>query len=343
MSTTILGRFRQGLGIGIGLAVLVYVGYTLFVGWDKVAGALGAFDWRWLPLLLALSLVNYGIRFIRWEYYLRLLDIRISLKTSAAVFLAGLAMTITPGKVGEFLKSYLLKESEGVPMARSAPVVFAERLSDLLALVLLAALGVTTYGKESADYGGPDPTPILLLTGVGLAVGIAVLQSQGLTNTVLGLVSKVPGLRGIVPKIREATDASRDLLSWKPLVVGLTLSAIAWYSECAEYLLVFRGFGVDTVSQGVAVFGYAFSTVAGVVSPGGIGPTDVGLIEIAQYFTPELRGRDDVATAASFIVRFSTLWFAVILGAVALLRFRRFVEVDVDEARPAAPDESPAG
>ena len=326
MSSTILGRFRQGLGIGIGLAVLVYVSYAVFVGAGEVADALASFAWRWLPLLLALSLVNYAVRFLRWEYYLRLLDIRVPLGTSFAVFLAGLAMTITPGKVGEFLKSYLLKESAGVPMARSAPVVFAERLSDLLALVLLAAIGV-------AEYGGPSATPILAAAGIGIGVGLLVLQSSALTDTALGLLARAPGVSSIVPKLREAIDASRALLAWKPLLVGLLLSAVAWYAECAEYLLAFRGFGVDSVEPGVAVFGYAFSTVAGVVSPGGLGPTDIGLIEIAQRFTPELRGQRDVATAASFIVRFCTLWFAVILGAIALLRFRRFVDVDIEQAR----------
>lgn len=329
MSTTILGRFRQGIGIGVGLAVLVYVGYALAVGWEDVAGALAAWDWRWLPVLLGLSLVNYAIRFARWEYYLRLLDIRVPLRTSAAVFVAGLAMTVTPGKVGEFLKSYLLKESADVPMARTAPVVFVERLSDLLALVLLAAVGV-------AEYGGPRATPVLAAAGLGIGTGIVVLQSRALTDTVLGILERA-GLGGLTAKLSEAIEASRALLTWKPLVVGLALSSVAWYAECAEYLLAFEGFGIDTMDQGVAVFGYAFSTVAGVVSPGGLGPTDIGLIEIAQRFTPALEGQRDVATAASFIVRFCTLWFAVILGAFALMRFRRFVEVDADRARGETP------
>lgn len=326
MSNTIIGRFRQGVVIGIGLAVLVYVGYALYVGAGDVAGALGRFAWEWLPLLLALSLVNYVVRFVRWEMYLRMLDIRVPLKTSIAIFMAGLAMTITPGKVGEFLKSYLLKESAGIPMATSAPVVFAERVADLLALVLLASLGV-------AQYGGPKATPILIGAGAAIIAGIGVLQSRALTDLALGIVARVPIGDRVAPKIREAVDASRALLSFKPLVLGLLLAGVAWYAECAEYWLAFRGFGIEGMDQGVAIFGYAFSTVAGVVSPGGLGPTDVGLIEIAERFTPALQGQKDVATAASFIVRFATLWFAVILGAFALLRFKALVSVDVDEAR----------
>ncbi len=326
MSATILGRFQQGVILGLGLAVLVYVGYALYVGADLVAGALGRFDWRFLPLLLTLSLANYGVRFVRWEMYLRMLAIRVPLKTSLGIFFAGLAMTITPGKVGEFLKSYLLKKSAGVPMATSAPVVFAERVGDLLALILLASVGV-------ARYGGSGATPVLIAAGATIAGVIVVLQSKALSDLALGLVGRVPVGDRIAPKLREAVDASRALLSFKPLVLGLLLASGAWYCECTEYWLAFKGFGIHGMEQGVAVFGYAFSTVAGVVSPGGLGPTDVGLIEIAERFTPALHGQKEVATAASFIVRFCTLWFAVIIGAVALMRFGPLLKVDVDAAR----------
>ena len=336
MSNTIIGRFRQGVVIGIGLAVLVYVGYAVYVGAADVAGALGRFAWEWLPLLLLLSLGNYIVRFVRWEIFLRMLDIRVPLKTSVAIFMAGLAMTITPGKVGEFLKSYLLKATAGIPMATSAPVVFAERVGDLLALILLASIGV-------ARFGGPGAMPVLIGGGVTIIAAIGVLQSRGLTDGALGVVGRFPVGDRVAPKIREAVEASRALLGFRALSIGLLLAGVAWYAECLEYWLVFRGFGIDGMEQGVAIFGYAFSTVAGVISPGGLGPTDVGLIEIAQAFTPELEGKKDVATAASFIVRFATLWFAVILGAFALLRFRALVEVDVDAARSEGGEGGPGG
>ena len=330
--STILSKFRQGVVISLALGVVVYVGYALLTGWEETAGALASFRWSLLPVLLAMSLANYGIRFVRWEMYLRMLDIRIPLRTSASIFLAGLAMTITPGKVGEFLKSYLLRETHGVPMATSAPVVFAERVGDLLALVLLASFGV-------ASFGGAGAAPVLVLAGGGVLAGIIVLQSKGLTDLALGLAMKLPVGDRIVPKVREAVDASRALLAWKPLVAGLVLGCAAWLFECAEYGLAFSGFEGPAVEYPVALFGYSFSTVAGVVSPGGLGPTDVGLIEIAGRFTDGLS--HETATAAAFIVRFCTLWFAVILGAIALLRFGAVLDVDVDVARgSAAPERS---
>ena len=307
--------------------VLLYVGYALWVGWEDVAGALASFLWRWLPVLLLLSLGNYVVRFVRWEIYLRTLDIHVPLRSSASIFLCGLAMTITPGKVGEFLKSYLLKESHGVAMATSAPVVFAERVTDLLALVLLASFGV-------ASYGGPESRVVLAVAGGCVVLALLVLQSQRLTELVLSLVARFPVGARLAPKLREVLGASQALLGFRPLLLGLVLAILAWFLECYGYWLAFDAFPVAVdMDLSVGVFAYSFSTVAGIVSPGGIGPTDVGLIELARTFTPGLADQPELAAAAAFIVRVCTLWFAVGLGALALLRFRTLVDVDVDVAR----------
>jgi uncharacterized protein (TIRG00374 family) len=320
---TIRSRFRQGIALCVALGVVVYGGFAIFEGGAEVGGQLLGFAWEWLPLLLALSLANYAVRFVRWELYLRMLDIRVSFKTSVGIFLAGLAMTITPGKVGEFLKSYLLRESEGVPMARSAPIVFVERVTDLLSLLLLASFGVATYE--------PQAVPLVVAAALVTLGAVVVLQSQRLTEMALGLVARFPLGARIAPKLGEAVESSRSLLGFRPLVLGLLLATLAWFFECAEYSLAFKGFGLE-LPMGAAVFGYSFSTVAGVISPGGVGPTDFFLIEIAQRLG-HVDG--DVATAAAFLVRLCTLWFAVLLGAVALLRFGKQLDVDVDEVRAA--------
>lgn len=327
---TIRSRFHRGIAICVALAVVVYGVFAINEGAGEVGGQLADFAWEWLPLLLALSLGNYVVRFIRWEIYLRMLGIRVSLKTSSSIFLAGLAMTITPGKVGEFLKSYLLKESDGIPMARSAPVVFVERVTDLLSLLLLASFGVATYK--------PDAIPLVAVAAAVSIAAIVILQSKALTAAVLRLVARFPVGGRIAPKLEEAVESSRALLGFRALVIGLVLASLSWFLECAEYSLAFRGFDLE-LPMGLAVFGYSFSTVAGVISPGGVGPTDFFLIELAQRLG-EVDG--DVATAAAFLVRICTLWFAVLLGALALLRFGKQLDVEVEEARGGS-EEQPSG
>ena len=59
---------------------------------------------------------------------------------SLLIFLTGFVLTITPGKVGEVFKSAVLARTHGVPVARTAPVVVAERLTDAIGVIVLIAV-----------------------------------------------------------------------------------------------------------------------------------------------------------------------------------------------------------
>ena len=62
---------------------------------------------------------------------------RLLSRDCADILLAGLAMSITPGKVGEVLKSYLLRRKVGAPIHATAPAVLMERVTDVVAIALL--------------------------------------------------------------------------------------------------------------------------------------------------------------------------------------------------------------
>ena len=127
-------------------AVVVVAGLSFYADAGKLAEALAGFEWRLLPAILALTLLNYCLRFLKWQFYLGQIGVRgLTVGESAAIFFSGLAMVVTPGKLGEWLKSYLLRARIGVPFFRSAPVILAERLTDGLAMVLLATGGLVLF------------------------------------------------------------------------------------------------------------------------------------------------------------------------------------------------------
>lgn len=311
MDSDLLTRYRRGLSIGLALGVLTYGGLSLRAEFDRVLEHLRTFEWWLLVPVLGLSLGNYGIRFVRWEYYLRKLAVQVPWKTSLSIFLAGLSMTITPGKAGELLKTLLLKETVGTPLMRSASVVVAERLTDFIALVLLAGVGIGSYYPEQRGW--------LLVLLLALLGGVLLLNSARLSLGVLAVLGKLPGMGRLVPRLEEAYRATASLLALKPLTLGVMLSAIAWFAECLGYYMVFNGHGVDA-SLRVCTFLYSFSTIVGVVSPGGLVVTDASLGEGARLLIPGLSA--SLATAAAFVIRLCTLWFAVLIGSLALLRFR---------------------
>ncbi len=319
---SVMATFRRGVVWALAAGVLIYVAMVFYAGRKDVTGELAHFAWALMGPILLLSLGNYGIRFIRWEVYLRRLGIKVSVWTSVSVFMAGLAMTITPGKVGEFLKSYLLKETDGIPMMRSAPVVFMERVTDLLALVALASVGVGTYYAQG--------TWILALSGGAMVFGLGVLMSRKVCLWLLQPLRRLPKVGGMVDGLVEAYLAAHALTRPVPLLLGLILGVIAWTCECMGFHLCFVALQHE-MAPGASVFTYAFSTIAGVVSPGGLGATDASLVGIAMAISDGLT--KPTAVTAAFVVRACTLWFAVAVGALFLLRFSRPLQVDVEAAR----------
>ncbi len=116
-----------GLGRRVMLAVVLGLGvYIALALWADIGGlgpALAEVP-LWAPLAAcALSLLNYAVRFPRWQRYLRITGSSVTGWTSARIYLAGLSLTVSPGKVGEAMKSWLLRDIDGTPIARSAPIV----------------------------------------------------------------------------------------------------------------------------------------------------------------------------------------------------------------------------
>ncbi len=303
-----LDRARRWIAVAIGLGVLGYAGYAVLKDFDAVGAELASFDWPIYAVVLGLTTVNYGLRYAKWHYLLGQLGVRISHRVNLPIFVAGLAMVITPGKLGELLKPWLVREATGAPMVRTVPALVGERLTDGIAVVSLAALGVSTYYAEGAQIVG---FTVVLIVG-----GLAVLASRTLSERIIDLVGVLPLVGGLAPRLHEMYDALRTALSPVPLLITVVLSLIAWWAECVGYYLVLGGVGA-TATLDSSTFLYAFATVFGAPSPGGAGLTDAALTEVPARIVVGLTPQ--AAMAAAILIRVATLWYGVIVGAIVLM------------------------
>jgi uncharacterized protein (TIRG00374 family) len=313
-------KLGRTLALAAAAGALFYVGFAAYSGFHKVVDALAHYAWATAAGALGLAALNYLLRFLKWELYLRRLGVRIPLGDSFGIFLSGFSLTVTPGKVGEVLKSYLLREAHGVPMARTAPIVVAERLTDLVALASLALIGV-------GALAGGERVAWVALALVGVAV--ACVASEKLAHAVIDLVGAMPGVGKLAPKLREFYGSTKTLLHPTPLVLATLLSIVAWLCECVAFWLVLRGFAGTDASLKLCTFIYATMTIAGALSflPGGLGVQEIGMVKllIAQAHGVS----EPTAAAATFITRLCTLWFAVVIGVVALVITQRRTRVDL--------------
>lgn len=309
--------------------VLVYGGYAVYSGLGKMREALSGYAGWTFAAACALAFGNYVLRFIKWEFYLSRLRIEgVPKGESFLVYLSGFVLTISPGKVGEVFKSLVLFETHGVPMTRTAPIVVAERVTDVIGVVVLIVVG-------SLGFSGG-----LVWAGVGAALVstlVIVVMSERLSLGIIGIVERLPGPgKRVGEKARAAYESLKTLISPANLVVPTLLSIAAWTLECLALWTILRGFG-ETVTVPLATFFYATSTLAGAIIPvpGGLGVTET-LLNRQMH---EL-GHVGVATAtgAMMLVRFATLWFAVLVGFVSLsLLKRRYPELLAERAEAIGP------
>ncbi|GAC1362019.1 MAG: lysylphosphatidylglycerol synthase transmembrane domain-containing protein [Polyangiales bacterium] len=296
------------------VAVAVYGVFAIVSGVRELGDRLAGFAWWTFFAALGLAFGNYLLRFLKWQYYLAVLEIRgVPALDSFLTFLSGFVLSITPGKVGEVFKSFVLYETHGVPAQRTAPIVVAERLTDLIGVIVLIAAGSTRF------KGG------LMWAGAGTAlVGsiLVLIASRRLSMWMIGMVEWLPGPgKRIGPKLREAYASLHVLTRPSRLLLPTLLSIAAWFLECMALWIILRGFGQATSVLGASFF-YATSTLAGALIPvpGGLGVTDM----VMRTLMRDLGDVDPAgATGAMLLVRFATLWFAVLVGFVALSLLKR--------------------
>ncbi|MEE2779478.1 MAG: lysylphosphatidylglycerol synthase transmembrane domain-containing protein [Myxococcota bacterium] len=300
---------------GVALGILTIAGLLALADVRKVAGGLEAFDWTILPAVLGLSLLGYGFRAVRWSLYMKRLDVRLSFFENTHIFVAGLVMAITPGKVGEVLKSGLLRVSHGVPVARTAPAVVAERLVDLVALILIAGLGAAHYEH---GFG-------VLLIGVLMVLAVMLPAAWPRAGrAVISAVSRLPILSERAGSLEQAREALTTLVGVRVLLVTTALSLLAWTCEVVGTLLVIRAFDGCYAELSDAAFVFAFSTVAGAVSmlPGGLMATE-GSMTALLHGVFDLASDRNAAVGITLVVRFCTLWLGVALGGLGLVTYMR--------------------
>ena len=319
---------RRRLGIqflwSLLLALLVYMALIFFGDWRQLSARLAEFPWMWLPPALGLTLVNFGVRLLKWHWYLRLIEAPISFGQSARIYGISFLMMMTPGKVGEFLRAFMVRNVTGIPVSVVAPVVLAERMTDGLAMILLAGIGLLAIDDASIRLAASAA----LLVIIGIIVGI---QIRPLALWVLAMGHRLPLVRRFADKLTEFYESSYLILRPKYLLFSVLIGLFSWACQGLAFYLVMLGFGVaagfDSLLTSVSIFNISTVVGAVVATPGGLGGVEGSL---AALSTQLLELSRSTAVAAALLIRFITLWFGVAIGLVSLALWPRLLTIRVE-------------
>ncbi len=306
-------RQKRVLSLTLFFSAALYLGLTLAAGKQNLFDASRALGYRGWIFIVCCSFSSYLLRFLRWQYYLQCLDSGLRQRLPALLhfnyYLAGFALTTTPAKVGETIRSFYLK-SHAVRFTHSLASFFCERFQDLIIVTLLASLALLNF----ADYHY-----FVFITALLLFTLLMVLRSPKMPHWLRYLAKhlNIPSLQKMLEHLACLFESARALLRLPRLSIGMLLGLLAWSVQGFAFYFILSTLDVP-LPLSLALSIYAISLLAGALSfiPGGIGAT-----EAVMYLLLTQAGLDhSSALVIPIISRVSTLWFAVLLGLLAALR-----------------------
>ncbi|PLK49120.1 lysylphosphatidylglycerol synthase transmembrane domain-containing protein [Uliginosibacterium sp. TH139] len=308
-----VSRINRFLMLFVGAGALLYVASMFFLGWSEVAATLAVLGY---PVLIAGALfasTAYLWRFCRWEFSLNRLGYNVPRLKHFGIYLCGLALMVTPGRVGETFRSVLLLR-QGVRWQHSLVAFFVDRLTDVLGICLVGFIAAVLTSNAFAWVWGLAFASFFIGSWVATYLFLH-LREGGAWAWLMRKLHRLPLNGGLL--ILEAWA-----LLWRPgrvlaysgvamLAYGSQAFVFGWFCSVAGVAASF--------ADCVLIFVHATLFGSATLLPGGLGATEGAIVlQLVE------RGVGDVAAVSLAIaIRLVTIWTGLLIGALALFFVRR--------------------
>lgn len=328
MSLSLGARLAGTPAQRVALAASLWVGVSVVLAgatfWWQVAheGAIAQFDIALLIIALGLATTSFGLRTLRWHFFVRAAGARPPLTTSLRTQLVGFSLTMTPGKVGELYKCYLMEQRTGLAAARTAPIVLFEKMMDAAAFSGLAVVTAAVVPGVAESIAAAARTLIIVaIGGVVLAVFLRATSPAAVTRLLLRVAGASSLGRRAASALGQAVAGGSDVLKARVLAGNFTASVIARTCDGLALACAAWSLGID-IPLLAGVFALNSSGALGGLSmlPGGIGVVEASMSVLLASFGAS----PAAALAGTLAARLFTFWLWVAVGLYLLVRSEVF-------------------
>ena len=300
-------KFKKSLLIGILGIIVIYAIILIAFDINIISEKIGDFDSQYLPIIIPLIPLTWGVLFLRWNLLLKNSDIDIPLKDNFMIFISGFALGVTPGKVGELIKSQLLKNKFNIPRTKTAPLVIVERFYDFFAIAIISLFGILVFEYSIYIFG---------ILAIGISIFLIVTSSEKIFLKFLNKIEKIKFLKSFSNELPKSFNVIQKSTRGKIFPLSITLSVIFWFLDSIIAYLTLLSFGIDIIDYFVLMSIYTSSIILGVIS---FLPLGIGVVEGSLVGFLSLNGIEfHLATAVVVFIRFFTRWIGVMAGFIGL-------------------------
>lgn len=338
MNKKILGLFKYVFFLGLGVFLVWWSLQKVSPDdWEKIKFALlNARYWLIVPVVVALLASHYS-RAIRWKILMEPMGYHPRISNTYLAVLIGYMANLAFPRLGEVLKCTVLARYEKVPADKLVGTIVAERVFDVICLLVVMLIAFFTQTEVIGDYlsaklgmlfgskaGGVSATKVILMIG-GIA---AVLLLAWFILTKLAHLSFIQKIKQIIKGV------------WHGLTSVRYIKNKGWFFFHTVFIWI-----MYLVSVRIGMYAltetspYGFKPSISVLSTGSIAmilaPSGIGFYPIIVQQTMELYGLSYPIGIAFGWLMWSVQFFQQLLsGFVALLLFPYFNKKAKADAQP---------
>jgi uncharacterized protein (TIRG00374 family) len=275
-------NFRTGITFIVAVAFVLFVFTRLNINWSDTWDQITNIRPFYYIMAFLLYYLTFPIRAVRWQIMLRNVGYRDQMpklsRLTEIVYISFFVNCILYARLGDVYRAYLLKEAKDVSFTKTLGTVVAERVFDVLVIVVLLVVAALAFWH---GFAGGAAT-IIMIAGLAmlaiLAVVLVVMWKFG-DRLEKYLPSRI---RSYYRPFHEGT-----LGSFRQVPVVVILTSIIWLLEAGRYLMVSYALGL-TPGIGVILFASLATAilVALPATPGGLGLVETGLTGLFLLFMP---------------------------------------------------------
>jgi uncharacterized protein (TIRG00374 family) len=285
----------------------LYAAFFIASDISTISDKIFSFKIEFLPIIISLVTCSWFVLLARWHLLLRNAKIFIPVKDSFLILMSGFALTIIPGKVGELVKSQLLKTKFGIARSKTVPIVILEQFYTAVGIVTLSFFGIWYF--ELGTY-------VLGFFTVALVFAFVLLSSRKAFNKIVSVFAKRRFTSKFVEPLLSSYDAITNGIRGPITLYASGLSILFWLIEAITIYFILLAFGVEVIEFLTVISTYTTSIMLGILS---FLPMGVGVVEgsLASFFS--LQGIEvSLSLTLVVIIRLFTRWYSVVAGFVAL-------------------------
>ncbi len=273
--------------IGIFIGILCIVGWLYFLDFDEVIHHFDNLDLRLVVLALIVYFAAYFVRSMRWKIILDPI-VKLNPFRIFALFISGMFLNyLIPIRLGEVAKSIFLKNTKKIPISKSLPTIFINKIMDLFPIFFLFILLPFVPFKF-------NKTVVILFILLFIAfVILAVMMILSLTHrewvtailkkTVFWIPAKFKTLIDkFITKFVESVAVVHHRNTVILEMIGMTIISIIL--DAAYFYLLFRAFGYN-INPLIAFYGYTLLNLSYILPspPAQLGSQEIFSLAIFAY------------------------------------------------------------